>query len=204
MFNGNEREKRSPPMRERLLLGTHFRRCKVSALPHRRLRSPTNTRRRGCMGRQSFPAGGWDRHREHEAIFKLFYYKTQHELTTRFPVFANAHIVEQSAAKYRHRLRESNSYEDFSPLRVTEETCHRQWHGDRQLLQPAGPEHRTVPLFPPGLKSTSMADGQPTAGIRMHTETRRPGGNQPRRPTRLCHYFLFLGFSSSAALRRKM
>lgn len=56
----------------------------------------------------------------------------------------------------------SNFYNNFNPLRVTEEICSRQWNGGGQSLQLAGlltaeQSHR----FLQGLKSMCMADNPP-------------------------------------------
>ena len=50
------------------------------------------------------------------------------------------------------------------------------------------------------LKSTSRADNLLKAGTQVRTETRQNGEKTPDNPQVSRHYFLFLGFSSSAAL----
>jgi len=50
------------------------------------------------------------------------------------------------------------------------------------------------------LKSTSRADNLLKAGTQIRTDTRQNGEKTPDNPQVSSHYFLFLGFSSSAAL----
>jgi hypothetical protein len=76
----------------------------------------------------------------------------------------------------------------------------RQWNGQQMVRTLATAEQKTLSSRGRG---NTHADGPLKLGPKL-VQTGRVERKQPRTTEISGHYFLFLGFSSSAALRRKM
>lgn len=139
---------------------------------------------------------------------KYFITKYSTGLVECFPMFSNTYTAEWSTAKYlavaHMNLRTSIIIFISLELQtkpVTGSGMERWTVTVAARLLTAEQWHR----FLQGLKSISMADNPPKAGTQIRTEMRQSGEKTTLdNPLVSSHYFLFLGFSSSAALRRKM
>lgn len=128
-----------------------------------------------------------------QAIFKIFYYKTQHGAHRQFPPNTVKHTLLDTVPS------RSDFSENLSSL--FQENRSREWNGEKASHQDAAPtlqEHS-----PAEVDTHGQGWGPPRAGAQVWAEMRWSGDETPTAPAS-GRYFLFLGFSSSAALRRKM